>query len=280
MEIKEISSKRNNFQINFKELWEYKDLLLLFVKRDFISVYKQTILGPVWFFIQPIFTTLIFSVIFGRLAKIPTDGVPPFLFYLAGIACWNYFADCLSKTSNTFVANSNLFGKVYFPRLIMPLSIVLSNLLKFGVQFLLFIGTYVYFVSDGLEVKINQFALGLPILILLMGALGLGLGLIISSLTTKYRDLQFLLVFGVQLFMYATPVVYPLSLATEKLGHLSWIMYINPMTSIIETFKYGFLGSGSFDLQGFLISVSVIVILLISGIVIFNKVEKSFMDTV
>jgi len=280
LEIKEISSKRNIFQINFKELWEYKDLLLLFVKRDFISVYKQTILGPVWFFIQPIFTTLIFSVIFGRLAKIPTDGVPPFLFYLAGIACWNYFADCLSKTSNTFVANSNLFGKVYFPRLIMPLSIVLSNLLKFGVQFLLFIGTYIYFVSDGLEVKINQFALGLPILILLMGALGLGLGLIISSLTTKYRDLQFLLVFGVQLFMYATPVVYPLSLATEKLGDLSWIMYINPMTSIIETFKYGFLGSGSFDLQGFLISVSVIVVLLLSGVVIFNKVEKSFMDTV
>lgn len=280
MKIREISAKRKLFDIDFKEIWDYRDLLLLFIRRDFVSVYKQTILGPIWFFIQPIFTTLIFSVIFGRLAQISTDGLPPFLFYLTGISCWNYFSDCLLKTSNTFVTNSGLFGKVYFPRLITPLSIVMSNLLKLGVQLIMFFGVYIYFYIDGAAIEMNRFALLLPVLILMMASLGLGLGLVISSLTTKYRDLQFLIAFGIQLFMYATPVVYPLSLAQEKLGEYAWIAFLNPMSAIIETFKYGFLGQGVFDLEGFMLSTGVIIMILILGIFTFNKVEKSFMDTV
>lgn len=280
MGIREISAKRKIFDIDFKEIWNYRDLLFLFIRRDFVSVYKQTILGPIWFFIQPIFTTLIFSVIFGRLAQISTDGLPPFLFYLTGISCWNYFADCLLKTSNTFVTNSGLFGKVYFPRLITPLSIVLSNLLKLGVQLILFFAVYTYFYLNGSAIEMNSFALLLPVLILMIASLGLGLGLIISSLTTKYRDLQFLIAFGIQLFMYATPVVYPLSLAQEKLGEYAWIAFLNPMSSIIETFKYGFLGQGVFNLNGFLLSSIVIFVILVLGVFTFNRVEKSFMDTV
>lgn len=280
MKVREVSSKRGFFNLDFKEIWSYRDLLFLFIRRDFVSVYKQTILGPIWFFIQPIFTTLIFSVIFGRLAQISTDGLPAFLFYLTGISCWNYFADCLLKTSNTFVLNSGLFGKVYFPRLITPLSIVMSNLLKLGVQLLMFFVVYIYFYVDGAAIEMNRFAFLLPVLILMMAALGLGLGLMISSLTTKYRDLQFLIAFGIQLFMYATPVVYPLSLVREKLGEYAWIAFLNPMSAIIETFKYGFLGKGVFDLNGFMLSAGVIIVILILGVFTFNRVEKSFMDTV
>ena len=280
MKVREVSSKRGFFSLDLREILSYKDLLFLFVRRDFVSVYKQTILGPIWFFIQPIFTTLIFSVIFGRLAQISTDGLPTFLFYLTGISCWNYFSDCLLKTSNTFVQNSGLFGKVYFPRLITPLSIVMSNLLKLGVQLLMFFAVYIYFYFDGATIEMNRFAFLLPVLILMMAALGLGLGLMISSLTTKYRDLQFLIAFGIQLFMYATPVVYPLSLVQEKLGEYAWIAFLNPMSAIIETFKYGFLGKGVFDLNGFMLSAGVIIVILILGVFTFNKVEKSFMDTV
>jgi len=280
MKVREVSSKRGFFSLDLREILSYKDLLFLFVRRDFVSVYKQTILGPIWFFIQPIFTTLIFSVIFGRLAQISTDGLPTFLFYLTGISCWNYFSDCLLKTSNTFVQNSGLFGKVYFPRLITPLSIVMSNLLKLGVQLLMFFAVYIFFYFDGAAIEMNRFAFLLPLLILMMAALGLGLGLMISSLTTKYRDLQFLIAFGIQLFMYATPVVYPLSLVQEKLGEYAWIAFLNPMSAIIETFKYGFLGKGVFDLNGFMLSAGVIIVILILGVFTFNKVEKSFMDTV
>ena len=277
----EIKPKRRVLDINIGEVWDYRDLLFLFVKRDFVSTYKQTILGPVWFFIQPIFTTLIFSVIFGRLAELPTDGIPPFLFYLAGITCWGYFSECLTKTSNTFVSNSGLFGKVYFPRLILPLSTVSSNLLKFGVQFLLFILCMLYYVFfKGLSIEMNYLVLLMPLLILMMGGLGLGLGLIVSSMTTKYRDLQFLIVFGVQLFMYATPVVYPLSLAKEKLGDYDWVASLNPMTSIIETFKYSFLGKGTFNWGDLGYSAGFIVVVLVIGVITFNKVERSFMDTV
>lgn len=277
----EITPKRKLFDINLKEVWDYRDLLFLFVKRDFVATYKQTVLGPVWFFIQPIFTTIIFSVIFGRLAELSTDGMPPFLFYLAGITCWGYFSESLTKTSNTFVSNSGLFGKVYFPRLILPLSIVSSNLLKFGVQFLLFISCLLYYVFvERLSFDTSYLVFFTPVLILMMGGLGLGLGLIVSSLTTKYRDLQFLIVFGVQLFMYATPVVYPLSLAKEKLGEYGWIASLNPMSSIIETFKYSFLGKGTFDAGSLVYSMVFILVILVIGVITFNKVERSFMDTV
>ena len=237
-----IVPKRKFFDVNIKELINYKDLLFLFVKRDFVSVYKQTILGPIWFFIQPIFTTIIFTVIFGQLANIPTDGLPQVLFYMCGITCWNYFAECFTKTSNTFTTNAAIFGKVYFPRLIIPISIVVSNLFKFGIQFILFIMFLFYFIINGYNIKPNIYIILLPYLLLLMAGLGLGLGIIISSLTTKYRDFQFLVLFGVQLLMYATPVVYPLSLAKEKLGDYSWVANLNPMSSIIETMKYGFMG--------------------------------------
>ena len=276
----EITPKKHLFDVNLKEIWEYKDLLLLFVKRDFISVYKQTILGPLWFFIQPIFTTIIFTIIFGQLAEIPTDGLPQVLFYMCGITCWNYFSECLNKTSNTFISNANIFGKVYFPRLVLPISITLSNLLKFSIQFLLFLGFLIYYISQGTNINPNIYILLLPFLLLLMAGLGLGFGIIISSLTTKYRDLQFLVLFGVQLFMYATPIVYPLSLAKEKLGEYSWIAIANPMTSVIETMKYAFLGQGQFSWYYLAYSFSFMVILLFIGTITFSKVEQTFMDTV
>lgn len=276
----EIKPKSSLWSIDLKELWRYRDLLLLFVRRDFVAVYKQTILGPLWFVIQPVLTTLMFTVIFGQLAAIPTDGLPPILFYMAGIIGWNYFADCLNKTSNTFVANVGIFGKVYFPRLVMPLSIVISNLLKFGVQFILFIGVLMFYSLTGTELNIQPHVLLLPVLLILMAGLGLGFGLIISSLTTKYRDLQFLITFGVQLFMYATPVVYPLSLAKEKLGAYAWITTLNPMSSVIETFKYAFLGHGSFSWEGLGFSGIFMLVVLVIGTVVFNKVEQTFMDTV
>tara|TARA_B110001452_G_C15231598_1_gene426605 strand:- start:803 stop:1645 length:843 start_codon:yes stop_codon:yes gene_type:complete len=275
-----ILPKKNLLDVNLKEIWDYKDLLFLFVRRDFVSTYKQTVLGPLWFIIQPIFTTLIFTLIFGKLASIPTDNLPPILFYMCGITCWNYFAECLTKTSNTFTSNSNIFGKVYFPRLVVPISIILSNLIKFFIQGLIFIIILIYYHFSGANVHPNKIILVLPILLLLMAGLGLGFGILISSLTTKYRDFQFLVAFGVQLFMYATPIVYPLSLANEKLGSFSWIAYCNPMSSIVEAMKFAFLGQGEFSLTHLSYSFLFMITLLIVGVITFNKVEQNFMDTV
>ena len=276
----EITPKNNLFDLRLKDVWYYRDLLLLFVRRDFVSFYKQTILGPLWFFIQPIFTTVIFTFIFGNLAGISTDGLPQPLFYMAGITAWNYFADCLTKTSTVFKDNANIFGKVYFPRLIMPLSIVVSNLVRFGVQLLLFIIMIVYYLIIGKHFDPNWFILLFPVIVLLMACLGLGLGMIISAMTTKYRDLAFLVTFGVQLLMYATTVIYPLSTAVEKYPAYAWIIQYNPMTPLIETFRYGFLGSGSFSWEslGYCAGITALIILL--GIVVFNKVEKNFVDTI
>ena len=274
----EIVPKRNLFHVNLYEIIQYKDLLFLFVKRDFISIYKQTILGPLWFFIQPILTTLIFTVVFGKIAGIPTDGLPQILFYLAGITYWNYFSECLTKTSNTFIENQNIFGKVYFPRLIIPLSIVCSSLLKFGIQFLLFlIVFFYYFFSTGYNLNPNIFILLFPVLILLTGLLSLGIGILITSLTTKYRDFRFLIQFGIQLWMYATPIIYPLSTLEGKLKTMA---IMNPMTSIIETFKYGFLGQGTFSWYYLGYTVIFTFLTFIIGVLIFNKTEQNFMDTV
>lgn len=273
-----IRPKRSLLDIDLKALWHYRDLLMLFVRRDIVSVYQQTILGPIWFFLQPILTTITFVVIFGNIAKLSTDGIPSILFYLSGIVLWNYFADCLNKTSETFIANAAIFGKVYFPRLIIPLSIIVSNLIKMGIQFVLFLGFWLYFLfKEGSVVQVNSIALLFPFLLLLMAGYGLSFGIIISSLTTKYRDLKFLIGFGVQLLMYASPVVYPLSTVPEK---YQWILLLNPMTSIIETFKYGFLGAGIYNPLWLLYNFLGMIFFLIIGVLIFNKVEKTFMDTV
>jgi lipopolysaccharide transport system permease protein len=273
-----ISPKRSILDINLKELWRYRDLIMLFVRRDFVSQYKQTILGPIWLFIQPLFTTLTFFFVFNQIAKIPTDNIDPILFYLSGITLWNYFSDCFNKTSNTFVANAGIFGKVYFPRLATPISIVISNLIKLGIQVLLFLAIMVYqiFTKD-IQVNVNMHILILPYLILLMAVMGLGLGIIFSALTTKYRDLSFLLTFGIQLLMYATPIIYPLSYTG---GKLHTIIRMNPLTPIMESFRYAFFSIGSFDWSGLVYTSIFSFGVLFLGIIIFNQVEKSFMDTV
>lgn len=276
----EIAPKNHLFDLKLKEVWAYRDLLGLLVRRDFVSFYKQTVLGPLWFFIQPLFTTIIYSFIFGDLAGIPTDGLPKPLFYMAGITAWSYFADCLTKTSTVFRDNASIFGKVYFPRLIMPLSIVLSNLVRFGVQMILFLLLMSYYYANGALFSITWTIALFPLIIALMALLGLGLGMIISAMTTKYRDLAFLITFGVQLLMYATTVAYPLSVVIEKYPKYSWIIEFNPMTPIIETFRYGFLGEGSFSWVSLGYATSATVLFLIAGIIIFNKVEKTFIDTV
>jgi len=274
----EITPKRQFFDVNLKEIWDYKDLLFLFVKRDFISIYKQTILGPLWFFIQPILTTIIFTIVFGKIAGISTDGIPQILFYLAGITCWNYFSECLNKTSNTFIENQNIFGKVYFPRIIIPISIVASSLIKFKIQFLLFLLVFFYYLfSENTHINPNLYIFLFPILLLTTSLLSLGVGLIITSLTTKYRDFRFLIQFGVQLWMYATPIIYPLSTLDGKLKTMA---ILNPMTSIIETFKFGFLGQGTFNWYYLLYTFIITFLLLFLGIRIFNKTEQNFMDTV
>lgn len=273
-----IKSNRGWLDINLKEIWRYRDLILLFVRRDFVSIYKQTILGPIWLFIQPLFTTLIFYFVFNQIAKISTDGIDPMLFYLSGITLWNYFSDCFSRTSNTFVANASIFGKVYFPRLTAPISIILSNLIKFGIQVLLFIIIAVYQVMfNNAEIHMNSAILLLPVLILLMAILGLGMGILFSALTTKYRDLSFLLTFGIQLLMYATPIIYPLSFTSGKLHQL---LSYNPITPIIENFRYSFFGIGTFDVGGLIYSTIFSISVLFIGILFFNKVENKFMDTV
>lgn len=268
------------FDVRFADLWRYRDLLMMFVKRDFVSFYKQTILGPLWFFIQPIFTTVVFTFVFGNLAGISTDGLPQFLFYLSGITAWNYFADCLTKTSTVFKDNANIFGKVYFPRLIMPLSIVVSNLVRFGVQLLLLLLGMAYFGIKGAQFEVTYAILFFPVLVLLMALLGLGLGLIITAVTTKYKDLTFLVTFGVQLLMYATTVIYPLSEARSKFSDMAWFIELNPMTGIIEAFRFAFLGKGEFTLWSIGYSAIVTLVILFFGILIFNKTEKNFVDTI
>lgn len=271
-----IDSRHSLFDLKLGEVWRYKDLIYMFVKRDFVSGFKQTILGPLWFFINPVFTTIVYLVVFGGIAKLPTDGIPQVLFYLAGITLWNYFSSCLLGTSNVFTGNAAIFGKVYFPRLVMPLTIVISNLMKFGVQFALFLVAWVYYLIQA-KIEPNIWILATPLLILLMAAFALGMGMIFSSLTTKYRDLQMLLSFGVSLLMYATPVIYPISALSGIWKKLA--MY-NPLTGIFECFKYGWLGAGDFSPVMLTISSVIIFALLAVGTVIFNKVEKSFMDTV
>ena len=276
-----IKGSNSLFDLKFNDLWQYRDLLLLFVKRDFVSFYKQTVLGPLWFFIQPLFTTIIFSFVFGNLAGISTDGLPKYLFYLTGITSWNYFSDCLTKTSTVFKDNASIFGKVYFPRLIMPLSIVVSNLIRFGVQLVLMVlmmGYFYWFPVLGTSFHVTKGLFLFPFLVVLMAFLGLGLGLIITAMTTKYRDLTFLVTFGVQLLMYATTVIYPLSYAKAK-GY-GFIVELNPMTGIIECFRYAFLGKGEFTIGSLSYSVITTLVVLILGIVIFNKTEKNFVDTI
>ncbi len=276
----QITARNNIFDLKFKDVWHYRDLLLLLVRRDFVSFYKQTILGPIWFFIQPAITILFYTLVFGNLAGIPVDGLPKPLFYLAGIIIWNYFSECLTKTSTVFRDNSALLGKVYFPRLIMPLSIVLSNLIRFGVQFLLFLMLYVVYLFKGTVIVPNAFLLLLPLLIIMIAALGLGFGMIISAVTTKYRDLAFIVSFGVPLLMYTTTVIFPLSVAQAKYPTYSWLVKFNPVTAIIETFRYGFMGRGSFswEMMGYSLATTIIILLL--GTVVFNRVEKTFVDTV
>lgn len=273
----EIKAESSLFAINFREIWHYRDLLFMLVKRDFITFYKQTILGPLWFIVQPLLTTLIFVILFGNIAKLSTDGIPQLAFYLAGITIWNYFSESLTKTSSVFTANASIFGKVYFPRLIMPLSIVASSLMKFAVQFALFILVVLYYSFVAQSIQPNLWILFTPVLILLMALFALGVGMIFSSLTTKYKDLTFLLAFGIQLFMYITPVVYPSSALPEKFQILA---KINPLSSIFECFRYAYLGTGTFTITDLLISTLVIVFLFFTGVLVFNKVEKSFMDTV
>jgi len=272
-----LKPKTGWFDIHLGELWRYRDLISLFVRRDFVAFYKQTVLGPFWYLIQPIFTTLVFTIIFGRIAKIPTDGVPPFLFYMAGNVAWAYFAGCLTGTSNTFVANAGIFGKVYFPRLTMPLAKVITDLLKFSIQLTLFLGFLAYFMLSGADVHFSPWMLYVPVLILQMALLGLGFGILISSLTTKYRDLTFLVGFGMQLWMYATPVVYPLSQIPEQYRTL---YMLNPMASVVETFRMSFLGVGSIEPMHVILGWAVTVVVLFTGIVLFSRIEKTFMDTV
>jgi lipopolysaccharide transport system permease protein len=265
------------FDFYLSDLWKYRDLIGLFVWRDVVSIYKQTILGPLWYFIQPLLTTTVFTVIFSSVAKLPTDGLPPFLFYLSGVIAWKYFADCLNSTSNTFVNNANIFGKVYFPRLAVPVSVVISNFIAFGIQFLLFMAFYAFYWTRGTDIHPQTSLLLLPLLIIQMAALGLGFGIIVSSMTTRYRDLTHLVGFGVQLWMFATPVVYPVSTLPDK---WRWISVANPMAPVIELFRFAFLGTGSINLRSWLISLVSTICILFAGIILFNRVDKTFMDTV
>lgn len=279
-----ISSKKKLIDLNFNEIWRYRDLLFLFVKRDIVTVYKQTILGPLWYIIQPLFTSVIFTLIFNNLANIPTgNGVPAFLFNLAGITSWNYFKECLTGTSNTFKRNENIFGKVYFPRVIMPMSLVFSNLLKLVIQLLVFIAFYIYYVFFTLEasqVSPQKTIVFLPFLIVLMGILGLGLGMIISSMTTKYRDLTFLVTFGVQLLMYGSAVMYPISYFKEKLPEYAWLVEYNPIAVIVEAFRNMMINTGNVQISDMIYVTVISVIVFILGLIVFNRTEKSFIDTV
>ncbi|RCS27071.1 ABC transporter permease [Polaribacter sp. WD7] len=282
----EISPRNNLFDLNLKEVWQYRDLLFLFVKRDVITLYKQTILGPLWYLIQPLFTSVIFTLVFNNIAGIKTGEIPPFLFNLAGVTIWNYFKECLTATSDTFKKNEAIFGKVYFPRVIMPMSIVVSNLLKFLIQIFIFLFFYIYFVLKGFSIAPNVYVLFLPVLVILMGMIGLGLGMIISSMVTKYRDLTFLVSFGVQLLMYLSAVMYPLELMRKKLVNVeegtdySWIVDINPIAHLIEFGRYILLNDGSYSNYGIIYTIIFTVFIFFIGLLIFNKTEKSFIDTI
>lgn len=277
----EISSKKKAFDLNLKEVWRYRDLLVLFVKRDITTVYKQTILGPLWFFIQPLFTSIIFTLVFNNLGSISTGSIPPFLFNLAGITAWNYFTACFTGTSDTFRSNAGIFGKVYFPRVIMPMSITISNLMKFGIQLLIFIIFYFYFLFKGFDLSPNLHLLLFPVYVVMMALLGLGLGMTVSSMTTKYRDLNVLVGFAVSLLMYVSAVPYPLSEAREKLPvWVADLVAYNPLTQIIEGFRFMMLNTGSFSWMGFFYTLGVSVMIFLVGLVIFNRTEKSFIDTV
>ncbi|MCC9061727.1 ABC transporter permease [Flavobacterium piscisymbiosum] len=276
----EITPKNKFFSLNLKEVWQYRDLLLLFVKRDVITVYKQTVLGPLWYLIQPLFTSVTFTIIFNNVAGIDTGTVPPFLFNLAGITVWNYFTACLTGTSDTFKANAAIFGKVYFPRIITPLSVVISNLVKFGIQFLIFIGFYIFYYFQGANLGLNGLILFFPILIIIMGILGLGLGMLISAMVTKYRDFSHLIGFGIQLLMYLSAVMYPMSLIKDKLPGYGWLVEYNPLAYIIETARYMLLDVGEISVLGLSYTLVVTIAVFFIGLLVFNKTEKSFIDTV
>lgn len=273
-----ISSERKWFDFKFQELWRYRDLIFMFVNRDFLSVYKQTILGPIWFFIQPLLTTIVFSIVFGTIARLSTDGLPPMLFYMSGIVSWSYFSSCLNKTSGTFLNNAGIFGKVYFPRLAIPISNVIGSLISFGIQFAFFLIFLLYykFVLHA-PVNPNIYILITPLLLAIMAALGLGIGIIISSFTIKYRDLNFLIAFAVQLLMYATPVIYPVSSVPAQ---FKAFIYLNPLTAVVESFRYAFLGAGTIHMSDLLYSAVFSLLILFVGVALFNRVERTFMDTV
>jgi lipopolysaccharide transport system permease protein len=272
-----IGPQRNLLDLRLREIWHARDLIMLFVRRDFVSIYKQTILGPLWYLIQPLLTTIVFTVVFGSIAKLPTDGLPAFLFYMSGTLIFTYFANSLSKTSETFVSNANLFGKVYFPRLAVPISILISNLIAFAIQFVFFLVFIGFFYLRETQIHFSWWVLFTPVLLFMMAGLGLGFGIIVSSLTTKYRDLRFLVQFGVTLLQYVTPVIYPLSAMSPKYQAL---IRINPLTSIVEAFRFAYLGSGSISLLQLGYSFIVMLIAIFIGVVIFNRVEATFMDTV
>ncbi len=276
----EITPKNKFFSLNFKEIWQYRDLLMLFVKRDIITVYKQTVLGPLWYLIQPLFTSITFTIIFNNVAGIKTGTIPPFLFNLAGIMVWNYFTSCLTGTSDTFKSNAAIFGKVYFPRIITPLSVVISNLVKFGIQFCIFVFFYIFFYWQGAELSLNSSLVFFPILIVFMGILGLGLGMMISSMVTKYRDLNNLVGFGVQLLMYISAVMYPMELIKSKLPKFGWIVQYNPLAYVIETSRYMLLNIGTISILGLLYTMVITLIIFVAGLLVFNRTEKSFIDTV
>ncbi|KAF2334173.1 ABC transporter permease [Flavobacterium ginsenosidimutans] len=276
----EITPKNKFFTLNFKEIWHYRDLLMLFVKRDIITVYKQTVLGPLWYLIQPLFTSITFTIIFNNVAGIKTGSIPPFLFNLAGIMVWNYFTSCLNGTSDTFKSNAAIFGKVYFPRIITPLSIVISNLIKFGIQFFIFVVFYIFFYWQGADLSLNGSLLFFPILIAFMGILGLGLGMMISSMVTKYRDLNNLVGFGIQLLMYISAVMYPMDLIKEKLPKLGWVVEYNPLAYVIETSRYMLLNIGSISILGLGYTMTLTIAVFFVGLLVFNRTEKSFIDTV
>ena len=276
----EIKPKTNLFALNLKEVWDYRDLLFIFVKRDITTVYKQTVLGPLWFFIQPLFTTITFTIIFNNLAGIDTGTVPSFLFNMSGLVVWGYFTTCLNATSGTFTGNAAIFGKVYFPRLVVPLSLMISNLLKFSIQMLLFVGFYIYFYSKGAPLSFNPMTPFFPVLVLLLGIFGLGLGMLVSSVVTKYRDFSQLISFGVQLLMYGSAVMYPLSLINEKIPEYAYLVKYNPLVYFIETSRYMLLNVGDVSVFGLVYSISFIVIVFFVGLIMFNKTERSFIDTV
>jgi len=272
-----ITPRKKWYDLQLGDVWRYRDLIALFVRRDFVSRYKQTILGPLWLIIQPILNSLVFTVVFGNIARLSTDGLPPMLFYMSGTVLWSYFSNCLTGTSQTFIQNAHLFGKVYFPRLVMPISIVISAMINLAIQFALFMGFRTYFAASGAAISFTSWAWTLPLLILLMAGLGLGLGIIVSSLTTKYRDLNYLVGFGVSLWMYATPVIYPVSSIPEN---WRWVALVNPITPIVETFRAGFLGQGTVSWARLGYSAAFMLVVLFIGAVIFNRVEKTFIDTV